>query len=169
MAKAPAKPEATDEAPAGKSKKTLFIIIGAVVVLLAGGGGAAAWFLTREPSSHHEEKKAEPAKPPVFVTLENFTVNLTPDEGAEGDKYLQTALTLQVPEEKDAEELKLRMPQVRSRILLLLSSKKASDLSNEPGKTKLAKDIMTEVNKPFEPNAESQKVTGVFFTSLVIQ
>ena len=168
MAKAPAKPEATEEVPAGKSKKTLFIIIGAVIVVLAGGGGAAAWFFTREPSAPHE-KKAEPAKPPVFVTLDSFTVNLAPEDGGESEKYLQIALTLQVPEEKDAEEMKLRMPQIRSRILLLLSGKKASELSAEAGKSKLAKDIVIEVNKPFDTNSEPQKVSGVFFTSLVIQ
>lgn len=167
MSKAPAKPAAEEAAPAGKSKKMLFIIIGAVVVILA-GGGAAAWFMTRQPSAHHEEK-AEPPKPPVYVALDSFTVNLAPDDGAEGDKYLQTILTLQVHDEKEAEEMKLRMPQIRSRILLLLSSKKASELAAEGGKIKLAKDIMDEVNKPFEAKAESQKVTSVFFTSLVIQ
>lgn len=166
MAKAPAKPEAAEQAPVVKSKKRLFIIIGILAVVLA-GGGAAAWFFTRPaPGAHHEEK-SEPAKPPVFVILDSFTVNLTPEE--DGDKYLQVTLTLQVAEEKDAEEIKLHMPQVRSRILLLLSSKKASELLIQEGKTKLTQEIVKEVNKPFNPKGEPQKVTSVFFTSFVIQ
>jgi flagellar protein FliL len=168
MAKAPAKPEAAEEAPAGKSKKTLFIIIGVVLVLLLGGGGAAAWFFTQK-SDKPSAAKAEPPKPPVFVPMDNFTVNLSPEDGDADSKYLQVALTLQVPEEKDAEDIKLHMPQVRSRILLLLSSKKASDLLVEAGKTKLTQDIVTELNKPFDPKGEPQKISSVFFTSFVIQ
>ena len=61
-------------APVKKSNKKLFIIIGAVLLLL-GGGGAAAWFMTQ---GGHGSKEAhvEPAKPPVFLPLETFTVNL---------------------------------------------------------------------------------------------
>ncbi|ARU31671.1 flagellar basal body-associated protein FliL [Sulfuriferula sp. AH1] len=167
MAKAPAKPEAAEEAPAGKSKKTLFIIIGIVLVLIAGGGGAAWYFMHQ--SGGPNTKQAEPEKPPVFVTLDNFTVNLSAEDGGDGDKYLQVALTLQVPEEKDAENIKSHMPQVRSRILLLLSSKQASELLTSDGKSKLMKEIVSEINKPFVPKGESQKVSSVFFTSFVIQ
>lgn len=165
MAKAPAKPAAEEAAPpVAKSKKPI-IIIGIVVLVLAIGGGASAWFLTREPSKHQEVKR-EPAKPPVFVVLDSFTVNLSPEDG---EKYLQVSLTLQVAEEKDAEDIKLHMPQVRSRILLLLSSKKASELLMQEGKTKLTQEIVSEINKPFNPHGEPQKATSVFFTSFVIQ
>lgn len=167
MAKAPAKPEPVEEAAAGKSKKTLFIIIGIVLLLIA-GGGAAAWFFMH-PSGGAHGKQAEPEKPPVFVTLDSFTVNLSAGDGEDGDKYLQVAMTLQVPEEKNAENIKTHMPQVRSRILLLLSSKQASELLTSEGKSKLMKEIISEINKPFIPKGESQKVSSVFFTSFVIQ
>lgn len=167
MAKAPAKPEAAEQVPVVKSKKRLFIMIGLLVMVLAGGSAAAWFFMRPAPGAHHEEN-ADPAKPPVFVILDSFTVNLTPDEDG-GEKYLQVALTLQVAEEKDAEEIKLHMPQVRSRILLLLSSKKASELLIPEGKTKLTQEIVKEVNKPFYLKGEPQKVTNVFFTSFVIQ
>ena len=166
MAKAPEKPAAaTEDVAPPKSKKMLFIIIAAVVILLA-GGGAAAYFMSQKSDGKHEEKKHEPAKPPVFVPSEKFTVNLSPEEG---DKYLQVEITMQVAEEKDAEEFKTHMPQVRSTILRLLANQKASELLTETGKTKLIKDIITEVNKPFNPKSEPNKVTGVFFTSFVIQ
>lgn len=166
MAKAPAKPAAaTEDAAPPKSKKMLFIIIGAVVLLVA-GGGAAAYFMSQKSDGKHKEEKHEPAKPPVFVPSEKFTVNLSPEEG---EKFLQVEITMQVAEEKDAEEFKTHMPQVRSSILRLLANQKASELLTETGKTKLIKDIITEVNKPFNPKGEPNKVTGVFFTSFVIQ
>ena len=83
--------EAEEAVPVRKSKKKLFIIAGALVVLL-GGGGAGAWFFMH--GAHDtKEKAAEPAKPPVYLPLETFTVNL---QG--GEQYLQTDITLQVAE-----------------------------------------------------------------------
>jgi flagellar FliL protein len=166
MSKAPAKP-AADEAdvPPVKSKKMLFIIIGAVLVL-AIGGGVAAYFLTQKPADPHAAKKHEPAKPPVFVPLDNFVVNLSAEDS---EKYLQVAMTLQVADEAAGEDIKAHMPQIRSRILLLLASQKAADLLTEAGKNKLISNIVTEVNKPFDPQGEPNKISGVFFTSFVIQ
>jgi hypothetical protein len=46
-----------------------------------------------------------------------------------GDQYLQVAMTLQVQDGQTAEALKLYMPQVRSRLLMVLSSKKAWNCS----------------------------------------
>lgn len=163
MAKAPPQAEVATEAPVVKSKKPLFLILG-IVVLALGGGGAAAWYFTQPKSAQHA--KAEPAKPPVFVNMDAFTVNL---QSEDSDKFLQTAFTLQVKDDSQVEIIKQHLPQVRSRLLLLLSSQKASDILTPDGKNQLAKEIIAQVNKPFEPKATPQSVTGVFFTSFVIQ
>ncbi len=158
------KPDGAEVAP--KSKKKLIVMI-AAVVLLAGGGGAG-WFFTHQKSDHKKEeaKHEEPAHAPVFVTLEAFTVNLQPDPD---DKFLQLELSLQVSNPEQAELLKAQMPAVRSRLLMLLTSKTASDISTSEGKHKLSDEIVTEVKKPFSKNAKPQEVTDVFFTSFVIQ
>lgn len=168
MAKAPpkadAKTEALAQAPAGRSKKKLFLILGIAVAVL-GGGGASAWYFIQKDTGH-KEAKTEPAKPPIFINMEPFTVNLQPEGG---EQYLQVAFTLQVPDNAQTEVIKLHMPQVRSRLLLLLSGKKASEISSVEGKHKLAEEIINEVNKPFNPKGKPQAVSGVFFTSFVIQ
>lgn len=170
MAKAPAKPEPAGAAPAKKSKKMLFIIIGAVLVLASGGAGA--WFFLHgggEKDENGNEKTAEKAKhsaPPVFALLEPFVVNLQPEEG---ERYLQVAMTLQVKNDEQAELLKLHMPEVRSRLLLLLSSKKGSEISTSDGKKALSEEIVAQVKVPFGGRHEPQEVTSVFFTSFVIQ
>lgn len=167
MAKAPPKPEpkaeASTEAPAVKSKKPLFLILG-IAVLVLGGGGAGAWYFTQPKSAQHA--KAEPPKPPVFINMDAFTVNL---QSEDSDKFLQTAFTLQVKDDAQVEIIKSHLPQVRSRLLLLLSSQKAADILTPEGKNKLAQEIVAQVNKPFEPKGTPQTVTGVFFTSFVIQ
>lgn len=157
---------AASAAPPKKSKKKLFVMVGGLLLVLGGAGGA--WFFMG--SSNHAEStaapKQEPAKPPVFVNMEPFTVNL---QAEAGEQYLQVQFTLQVGDEKQVEQIKLYMPLLRSRILLLLASKKASELASADGKRKLQEEILAQVKQPFAPQNPPQAVTGVFFTSFVIQ
>lgn len=159
-------PAAADEAPpAKKSSKKLFLIM-AVVLLL--GGGAGGWYYMNQ-NAHPgaaAKAKAEAAKPPVFVVLEPFTVNL---QAEAGEQFLQVAFTLQAADQSEVDLIKLYMPQVRSRLLLMLSSKKASEISSLEGKKKLSSDIAALVNQPFTPAAKPLRVSNVFFTSFVIQ
>lgn len=168
MSKAPAKAaESMDAMPAGKSKKKLIIIV-AVALLVLGIAGAGAVLLLSKKSAPGKEKehKVEPAKAPVFVPLEPFVVNL---QSESGDKYLQVSMTLQAQDDETAELIKKNMPQVRSRLLLLLSSKDATEILNSDGKEKLIEDIVAQVKQPFVPKGEPQRVNGVFFTSFIVQ
>jgi flagellar FliL protein len=158
------KPDGAEVAP--KSKKKLIIII-AAVALLAGGGGAAWFFMQPKAGDHKKEvKHEEPAHAPVFLALDTFTVNLQPDPD---EKFLQLEISLQVASPEQAELLKVQMPAVRNRLLMLLTSKLASDISTSEGKQQLSDEIIAEVKKPFSKEAKPQEVTGVFFTSFVIQ
>jgi flagellar FliL protein len=144
-AAAPAKEEAPAAAPP-KSKKML--IIGIVLLLLIVAGGAG-WFFSRgssAPAAGHEEaaKKAEPAHEAKFVPLgDNFTVNLQREEG---DQYLQAGITLKVMQPELEEKIKSVMPEIRSKLLFLLSSKKPSELQTVEGKKKLIAEIIAEVD-----------------------
>ncbi|MGK5024354.1 flagellar basal body-associated protein FliL [Janthinobacterium sp. RB2R34] len=160
-------------APAGASKKKLMIIILASVLVAGGVGGGAAWYFLhgkgdQEESSPSKKKKhsAEKAGPPVFVPIDSFTVNLQPENG---EQYLQIAFTLQVANAEEMETIKLNMPKVRSRLLLLLSGKKASELNTVEGKQQLAAEIVAQVNQPFSEKGPEQDVTDVLFTAFIIQ
>ena len=123
-----------------KSKKMLIIAIAAVVLL--GGGGAGAWFFMKskhEPDPHvaEEAQRKKEMKAKVFVTLEPFTVNLADEE----DRFAQVAVVLEVINNETAEEIKTLMPAVRSKILLLLSSKQSRDLLSIAGMKQLANEI----------------------------
>ena len=144
-AAAPAKEEAPAAAPP-KSKKMLIIVIVLLLVIIAGGAG---WFFSRgssAPAAGHEEaaKKAEPAHEAKFVPLgENFTVNLQREEG---DQYLQAGITLKILQPELEEKIKSQMPEIRSKLLFLLSSKKPSELQTMEGKKKLIGEIIAEVD-----------------------
>lgn len=130
-----------DSAKPKKSKKMLVIVL--AIVLLAGGGGAGWFFFMRgkhEQADDHasqEAKRKKELKARVFVNLEPFTVNLADED----DRFAQVAVVLEVDNNETSEEIKSLMPAVRSRILLLLSSKQAADLLSLEGKEKLAEQI----------------------------
>lgn len=167
MAKDKGKPAAeVVEGTPKKGKRKLLIIIIAAVALLGGGGGAAWYFLhAKKAGDEPQVKHEEPAKPPVFVKLEAFTVNLTADGE---DHYLQTNIELKVFDAKVSDSIKAHMPEIRNNVLLLLSSKTASALSSMEGKQKLSNEIKDQVNKVLHAK-DADGVSGVFFTSFVIQ
>lgn len=202
MAKAAATPdEAGADAPKKKGNKMLIIIIALLVVVIL--GGAAAFFMMG--GSHADEgedgedvvaeedhdaaaKEAKKAKlkkkkeaeakglPPVFVELDPFTVNLQPETAV--DQYLQVKATLRVDEQPAADNLKAYMPEIRHRVLMLLSGKKASELGSAEGREQLAEDIKHAVNaivgevprnRKGEPEEPIGPVESVLFTSFIVQ
>jgi flagellar FliL protein len=173
-----ADPKADAAAPASGGKKKLFILIGALVVVLGLGGGAAWFFLHgsddgaasskkgHSASSDSKKKKTDKEAPPEYLAIEPFTVNLQPENG---DQYLQVAFTLQVDGAEQAEVIKNNMAKVRSRVLLLLSGKKASEINTVQGKQQLAGEILAVVKEPFSEHGDEQDVSDVLFTSFIIQ
>ena len=165
----------TETEPTEKKSNSKMIIIIVSVTLLLGGAGGAYYFLSNPAPAHagegapageveakHEEH--EEHKPPVFVELEPFTVNLQPD-----GQFLQATFNLQVEDEKVAEEIKLYTPQIRSRLLLMLSNKTGEELSKQEGKTTLVTEMKELVEQPFSKGAKPVKIDNVFITSFVIQ
>lgn len=162
--------EGAEEAAPKKSNKKLIIIIAAVVLLI--GGGAAAFLLMggdhAEDGEHaaEEEHAAVEHTDPVFVKLDTFTLNLNPEEG---DRYLQVDITLNAGAQSDADILDKYMPQVRNRVLLILTSKLPSEISDMEGKQALSEEITQQINEPYSEGSEPLTVTEAFFTSFVIQ
>jgi flagellar FliL protein len=121
----------------------------ALCVLGAAGGGAY-WYSTRHHADSAKEVKAEPAKPPQFLPLDPFTVNLQLEDNPQ---YLQVGLTLKVSDNAVVDAVKLHMPEVRDSVLLLLSSQKSSTLLTLDGKRKLATGIVAAINAILAPAA----------------
>ncbi|HXU50550.1 MAG TPA: flagellar basal body-associated protein FliL [Casimicrobiaceae bacterium] len=147
-------------APAKSGRKWLFIAVALVAVLAIGGAG---WYFLA-PHAAAEAKAAAP-KPPVFVPLDAFTVNLAEENG---DHYLQVGIVYQVSDDKVVDTMKQYMPVLRNRILLLLSSKKPSDLASVDGKRKLVDELVAAV-KDAMPLPTGQEVRGALLSSFVIQ
>lgn len=135
MAKEPkAETEVAAEAPAAapKSRKKMIIIAAAALVLI--GGGAAGWMMMggkhtdgeAQANADEPKKAARPSGPPVFLPLEPFIVNLQPPTSSQ---FLQVDVTLRVADAHVVNELKALMPEVRDRLLRLLATKNAPELT----------------------------------------
>ncbi|MGH8807319.1 MAG: flagellar basal body-associated protein FliL [Noviherbaspirillum sp.] len=162
--KAVPSPEAGDTAASpNRFRIILLVILG--VVLLAGAGGAW-YFFGYAGNGEQGAAKQEAPKPPVFMTMEMFTVNL---QSEDIQQFLQVAMTVQVANEAQTDLIKLHMPQVRNRLLLLLSSKKPSEILSVEGKKKLTAEIIAQLKQPFTPKGPGPEVVDVFFTSFVVQ
>jgi flagellar FliL protein len=162
-------------APAAGGKSKLFMMIGAAVLVLGIGGGAGWYFMhgsgdeTSEPAKKDHgssKKKKKEEHPPEYLAIESFTVNLQPENG---DQYLRVAFTLQVDGAEQAELIKANMAKVRSRVLLLLSGKKASEINTVEGKQQLAGEILAAVKAPFAEHGDEQEISDVLFTEFIIQ
>lgn len=183
-----AKPAEEGVEPPKKSKKLLIIIVAAVLLLVLAGGGAFMMLSKGDHAEDDEEVAEESAKPkkkdkkkdakaaaPVFVNLETFTVNLIPEVG---DQYLQVVLSLELDDVAADADLKAQMPKIRNNIMLLLSSKKPSELLPKEGKEQLAEALKDEINSVIQPPTKNKKgeliapdgpVKSVLFTSFIIQ
>lgn len=172
--KADPKADAAAAAPAGSKKKLIIMIVAAILVLGAGAGGG--WYFSQSSNAHAEEeapaketkkkKKRDPEAKPEYVPIESFTVNLQPENG---EQYLQVQFTLQVAGAEQSTIIKDNMAIVRNRVLLLLSSKKASEINTVEGKQQLAGEIQAAIAEPFEKQGDEQEVSDVLFTSFIIQ
>ncbi|HJR14747.1 MAG TPA: flagellar basal body-associated protein FliL [Rhodanobacteraceae bacterium] len=152
----------------GIAKLWLILII-VLVVLLGAGGGAAWMLLNKHPQKAGEKVAATAPAPqrdakPVFFDLDAFTVNL---EG--GDRLLYVGMTLQLGNESSKEFVRAHLPQVRNRLLMVLSGQDASTLITSDGKQKLAESIREALMKQFADAQPALLVDKVLFTQFIVQ
>lgn len=186
MAKAPTPPPAAAEAPAPapkRSKKLLILLIAAVVVVALLAAAVVGLLLMKKSQSAEAEGEEAPViaavdlnKPPTFVPMDPFVVNLAP---AEGERYLQVVMALRVADAKTGENLKAFMPEIRHQINLLLSSKLPSELSTMEGREALATEIVRRTNGVLgappaktgdgKSAAPTGPIQAVLFNSFIIQ
>ncbi len=160
-----------DTPPPKKRSKLIWILLG--VVLLVAMGGGAAWFLLRPTAAaaNVEDPKGTATtttalKPPVFLNLEPFTVNLIEENG---DHYLQVGIVYQMSDDKAVDAAKVYMPVIRNKLLLLLSSKRPSDLASLDGKNKLVTELIAAARESIPAGAPERGVVSAYLSAFVIQ
>jgi flagellar protein FliL len=105
-------------------------------------------------------------KLPNFLDLDSFTVNLAEKDQ---DRYMQIKFSLEIGSTEAENTIKEMLPALRSEVLLVLSSRQATDLASREGKETLAKDIVAAANKALEHTPADHSVAAVHITQLIIQ
>lgn len=154
-----------EDAQAQKKKNPLIMIIVIVTIALVSGVGAT-WFILKDQIQVTGGDQKKPVLPTSFMDLDVFTVNLQPEDG---NHYLQVGLTIKILQTKVGDAIKKQMPEIRNRLLLLLSSKKPSEISTADGKKQLSAEITNEIRESLDSTAMQEEILGVLFTSFVIQ
>jgi flagellar FliL protein len=162
-AEPPAQAPAKAEAKPKKKRRGKLLWLG--VLLLGVAAASTVVVMVDDPQEKPRAEQPKPEKPPAFLNLETFTVNLQQEVG---DQYLQVSLTVKATDDAAVDAMKQRMPEIRNHLLLLLSSKRSSELLTVQGKVQLADEILREVKKPI-PEPLRPHLAAVYFTSFVIQ
>ncbi|ATZ11334.1 flagellar basal body-associated protein FliL [Erwinia amylovora] len=159
----------TNSAKAKSGKPKLLILILVILALIAcGAAGYIVFQKMKAPTDPAAAAKLLPPPMPVFYALDTFTVNLiNPDN--DPDRVLYVGFTLRLPDEETRLRISDYLPEVRSRLLLLLSRQTAASLGNEQGKQQLVTQIKQVLAPPLVQGQPQQVVTDVLFTAFILR
>jgi flagellar protein FliL len=170
-AQAPADGEAK---PAGKMKLIILIV---VAVLLAVGlsVGGTWFFLSKSGGAEDEHSKAEAsAEPAVPVKQAAIYEELSPafvvNFNYQGrPRYMQVSVALMTRDQAALDALKVHMPVLRNRLVMLFSGQDFASLITPVGKEMLRQQATASVQELAEKETGKITVEQVLFTNLVLQ
>lgn len=119
-----------------------------------------------EDSENAVEQVATP-KPVLYVKLDPFTVNLQGDLC--GQRLLYVGLSLQVADTETERYLLEHRPQLRSRMLMLLSGQSSQTVATQQGKETLKAEILELFAPPRDDGQPELQVDDVLFTEFIVQ
>lgn len=171
--------ETEEEASGGGGKGGIIMIIVAALISLGLGAGGAFFFASTQvppPAPPPEIAEAEAAIAEMaakqkqqtsdfkerLYSLEPLVVNVTGDGY---NRFLKLRVELESEDPMLKDELDARLPQVRDALIVLLSSKQLSDITDFEGKALLKEDILERINDVLETG----RVKSVLFTEFVVQ
>ncbi|WP_322998382.1 flagellar basal body-associated FliL family protein [Castellaniella sp.] len=148
-----------------------FILL--LIVIIGASVGGTMLFLNRTGMTSPAAQTANtpPAAPPVvpapiFAELEPFTVTLY---GETRNRILYTAITLRLADEPSRKQIQDYMPEVRDRILKVLSAQELARIQTPDGRLALSTAIKNELSRPFATQLPGPQVSDVLFTAFVVQ
>ena len=175
MAKKEAAPAPADgEAkPAGKMKLIIIIVI-AVLLAIGLSVGATLFFLGKDDDGADKAKtKAAAASaaavklPAIYEELAPaFVVNFNHQGRA---RYMQVSVTLMTRDQKALDVLKVHMPVLRNRLVMLFSGQDFATLITPVGKEMLRQQATASVQELEQKETGKVSVEQVLFTNLVLQ
>ncbi|WP_227368230.1 flagellar basal body-associated protein FliL [Halomonas sp. M20] len=147
-------------------------LLGIVIIAISMASSAGVYYLLdlNKPVNADDsvpEAKAIVAAAPIFATVPPFTVNVQSENYEQ--RLLYIGLSFKVNNEETASLIAQNMPQLRSRLLLLLSDQYAEELTRPEGKEALADKILTLFDEPFSDPQPDLAIADVLYTDFIVQ
>ncbi|UUY07186.1 flagellar basal body-associated protein FliL [Pseudomonas sp. J452] len=170
-------PPADGDKPAGKSKLKLIILIGVALLLAIGLSVGATLFLLGKGDSKEqedvaaEEGAAESAAPVKKLAIyEQIAPAFIVDFNHQGRKrYMQVSVALMARDQAELDALKVHMPVLRNRLVMMFSGQDFATLLTPLGKEMLRQQATTTVQELAQKETGKMVVEQVLFTNLVLQ
>ncbi|WP_048308176.1 flagellar basal body-associated protein FliL [Halomonas sp. PR-M31] len=148
-------------------------LLGIVIIAISMASSAGVYYLldlnnpVNADESAPEEAEAVVAAAPIFATVSPFTVNVQSENYEQ--RLLYIGLSFKVGNEETASLIAQNMPQLRSRLLLLLSDQYAEELTRPAGKEALVGKILALFDEPFSDPQPELAIDDVLYTDFIVQ
>ena len=172
-------PPAADggEKAGGKSKLKLIILIVVILLLAIGGSVGATLFFLGKDKGGEEEKPAEetasestaaPVKlPAIYEAIAPAFIANYNYQGRQ--RYMQVSVALMARNQAELDALKVHMPLVRNRLVMLFSGQDFGTLMAPVGKEMLRSQATAVVQELAQKETGKTVVEQVLFTNIVLQ
>jgi flagellar FliL protein len=143
-----------------------------ILIVIMGSVGATVFYMSHvdqpagAPKKNSTQKSTANVPAPIFVELEPFTVTLDSESGT---RILYAAITLRVEDDATRKLLASYMPEVRDRVLLLLSEQDPVAVQKPKARQQLAQELIKALEAVYKPQPQQPKITSVLFTAFVVQ
>lgn len=178
MSEAQALPADAAAAPAPKARSGIGMVLLAVL-LSVGASAGVGWVLFSKveaslgakAAAAEGEGAASPARripPPAhYLALEPaFIANL---ESERHSRFLQVQVDVMSRNPRELEKVTAHAPQIRSRLLMLLSQQSPSALATREGREALQAQVLEDIRAVLTAETGSAEIEAVFFSSFVMQ
>ncbi len=152
------------------------LILGLLLVLMIIGASVAATYFFLQKSGFLNSAMAEgaeihtppsaPLPAPIFAPLEPFTVTLRDERTT---RILYVAITLRLVDQASRDTISEYMPEVRDRVLRLLSVQNPTYVQTPEGREQLVQDLTRLLQRPYLPQPRGPEISAVLFTAFVVQ
>lgn len=136
------------------------VIIGLLLlIILLGCAGAGYFIFFASKDSGDSEKTAD-----IFtLKLDTFTVNLADNDYR---RYLRTDITLEMYTEEAQEEISVKIPRIRDKIITILTQKSVKDFDTGQKIEKTRLELVKAVNGIL---SEQNQIKALYFENFIIQ
>ncbi|WPC06606.1 flagellar basal body-associated protein FliL [Pseudomonas benzenivorans] len=161
-----------DAKPAGKLKLIILIVVALLLAVGLSVGGT--WFLLSKGDAQVEAEAQAPTEPAAPVKLPAIYEELTPAFVVNFDykgrpRYMQVSVALMARDKTALDALKVHMPVLRNRLVMLFSSQDFETLATPVGMEMLRQQATSSVQELAQKETGTLAVEQVLFTNLVLQ